>query len=60
MNRKSTPPIPEPIVQLQRQLGFAAPSRDGRNCRSRCDRLQSNWPGNTVCIPWRTRFGWTI
>lgn len=50
----STAVIPEAIAQLQRQLDeFAAPSRGGGSCPSRCGKRRSSWPANTVCIPLR-------
>jgi hypothetical protein len=53
---------PEPIAQLQRQLDEfrSTQPRGGGGCRSRCGKPRSNWPGNTGCIPSRTRYGWTI
>ena len=61
MNRKSTPAIPEPIAELQRQLDQFRNTQPRRTkLPSRCGRLPSNWRGNTVSIRWRTRYGWTI
>ncbi len=61
MNRKSSSPIPEPIVQLQRQLDQFRSSRQRRTkLPSRCGRLPWNWPDNSESIPSRTRYGWTI
>ena len=58
----STAVIPEPIAQLQRQLDEirTAPNHWG-SCRIPVWQAKpSNWPGNTVCIPSHTRYGWTI
>ena len=62
MSGRSKPPIPEPIVQLQRQLDqFRSTQRSGGpSYQSRCGRLRSNWPGNTESIPSRSRCGWII
>jgi len=61
VNRKSTPLIPEPILQRQRQLD------QFRSSQPRRTKLpESLWQaaaelaGSTVCIPSRTRYGWTI
>ena len=57
----STAVIPEPIAQLQRQLDQI------RNTQPREKKLPDSvgqaaveLARNTVCIPSRTRYGWTI
>jgi len=51
MRHKSASSIPEPIVQLQRELEqFEVAIRLGPGCLSRYGCLQWNWRGNTVCI----------
>jgi len=61
VNRKIIPPIPEAIVQLQRQLDqFRSTQPRRTKLPESLWQRQWNWPDNMAYIQWRTRCGWTI
>ena len=61
MNPKIAAPVPEAIAQLQRQLDQFRATRPARTKLP-----ESLWQAavelarQTVFIPWRIRYGWTI
>jgi len=61
MNRKSTPAIPEPIAELQRQLDqFRSTQQRRTKLPESRGRRRLSWPGNTESIRSRSRCGWII